>query len=100
MQRDVDALGDFLAGNSKPVLKRLERQMDEESEREEYERAARFRDQLQAARRALESQEMVLVQPEHASSAERDSTVVHRPQQIRQSRPTKSSSVSLPMDGG
>jgi len=63
-RQDVDALGDFLAGNSKPVLKRLERQMRESSEREEYEQAARFRDQLQAARRALESQEMVLVRPE------------------------------------
>jgi excinuclease ABC subunit C len=63
-RRDVEALGDFLAGNSKPVLRRLERQMAESSEREEYEQAARFRDQLQAARRALESQEMVLVRPE------------------------------------
>ncbi|HET9671631.1 MAG TPA: excinuclease ABC subunit UvrC, partial [Actinomycetota bacterium] len=61
---DVDALGDFLAGNSKPVLKRLEVEMGAASSREEYERAARFRDQLQAARRALESQEMVLTQPE------------------------------------
>jgi excinuclease ABC subunit C len=63
-RRDVEALGDFLAGNSKPVLRRLDRQMAESSEREEYEQAARFRDQLQAARRALESQEMVLVRPE------------------------------------
>jgi excinuclease ABC subunit C len=63
-RRDVDALGDFLAGNSKPVLKSLERQMEEASGREEYQQAARFRDQLQAARRALESQEMVLVRPE------------------------------------
>jgi excinuclease ABC subunit C len=64
-RRDVDALGDFLAGNSKPVLKSLERRMEEASGREEYEQAARFRDQLQAARRALESQEMVLVRPEN-----------------------------------
>ena len=63
-RRDVEALGDFLAGNSKPVLKRLDAQMAEASGREEYEQAARFRDQLQAARRALESQEMVLVRPE------------------------------------
>jgi excinuclease ABC subunit C len=63
-RRDVDALGDFLAGNSKPVLKRLQREMGDASEREEYEQAARYRDQLQAARRALESQEMVLVRPE------------------------------------
>ena len=64
-RRDVESLGDFLAGSSKPVLKRLDRQMAEASEREEYEQAARFRDQLQAARRALESQEMVLVRPEN-----------------------------------
>jgi excinuclease ABC subunit C len=63
-RRDVDALGDFLAGNSKPVLGRLERRMQEASGQEEYEQAARFRDQLQAARRALESQEMVLTRPE------------------------------------
>jgi excinuclease ABC subunit C len=63
-RQDVDALGDFLAGNSKPVLRRLDTQMQEASGREEYEQAARFRDQLQAARRALESQEMVLSRPE------------------------------------
>ena len=63
-RRDVDALGDFLAGNSRPVLKRLDHRMKESSEREEYEQAARFRDQLQAARRALESQEMVLTRRE------------------------------------
>jgi excinuclease ABC subunit C len=63
-RRDVEGLGDFLAGSSKPVLKRLGRQMEDASEREEYEQAARFRDQLQAARRALESQEMVLTRPE------------------------------------
>jgi excinuclease ABC subunit C len=34
------------------------------SERQEFEQAARFRDQLFAARRALESQEMVLTPPE------------------------------------
>jgi excinuclease ABC subunit C len=61
---DVDALGDFLAGNTRPVLTRLETAMREASEREEYEQAAKLRDQLGAARRALESQEMVLSQPE------------------------------------
>ncbi|MBI3649169.1 MAG: excinuclease ABC subunit UvrC [Actinobacteria bacterium] len=60
----VDALGEFLAGNPKPVLQRLEREMGEASERQEYEQAAKLRDQLGAARRALESQEMVLAQPE------------------------------------
>jgi excinuclease ABC subunit C len=61
----VDALADFLSGNERPVLRRLEREMREASEREEYELAAKLRDQLVAARRALESQEMVLAQAEN-----------------------------------
>jgi excinuclease ABC subunit C len=60
----VDALADFLAGNERPILQRIEREMREASEREEFELAAKLRDQLIAARRALESQEMVLTQPE------------------------------------
>ncbi|HEX5950486.1 MAG TPA: excinuclease ABC subunit UvrC, partial [Actinomycetota bacterium] len=61
---DVEALSDFLGGNERPVLARLEREMREAAERQEYELAAKLRDQLQAARRALEHQEMVLTQPE------------------------------------
>jgi excinuclease ABC subunit C len=61
---DVDALGDFLAGNTKPVIARLDREMRLASERQEYEQAAKVRDQLAAARRAMEQQEMVLTQPE------------------------------------
>ncbi len=60
----VDALADFLAGNERPVLAGLEAEMREAAGRREYERAAKLRDQLAAARRALESQEMVLTQPE------------------------------------
>jgi excinuclease ABC subunit C len=60
----VDALGDFLSGNERPVLERLDREMRAASERREYEHAAKLRDQLAAARRALESQEMVLTQPQ------------------------------------
>jgi excinuclease ABC subunit C len=60
----VDAMGEFLAGNARPVLRRLETQMRSASEGQEFEQAARFRDQLFAARRALESQEMVLTPPE------------------------------------
>ena len=60
----VDALRDFLAGNQKPILRRLEREMGEASERMEFERAAKLRDQLAAARRATESQEMVLASEE------------------------------------
>jgi excinuclease ABC subunit C len=56
----VDALGEFLGGNAKPVLARLERDMQMASAGEEFEQAARLRDQLLAARRALETQEMVL----------------------------------------
>ena len=61
---DVDALGDFLGGNTKPVVARLDREMREAAERQEYEQAAKLRDQLAAARRAMETQEMVLTQPE------------------------------------
>ncbi len=60
----VDAMADFLAGRSAPVLRELEREMADASEAQAYERAARFRDQLAAARRALEVQEMVLPNPE------------------------------------
>ncbi len=60
----VDAMADFLAGNERPVLARLEAEMREASGRREYERAAKLRDQLAAARRAMESQEMVLTQPD------------------------------------
>jgi excinuclease ABC subunit C len=60
----VDALTDFLAGNDRPVLQRLDREMRGAAERQEYELAAKLRDQATAARRAMESQEMVLTQPE------------------------------------
>jgi excinuclease ABC subunit C len=56
----VESLADFLGGNYKPVLKRLESDMRESSGAEEYERAAVIRDKIGAARRAIESQEMVL----------------------------------------
>ena len=57
-------MADFLAGNPKQVLRRLEAEMDEAAGRQEYEQAAKLRDQSSAARRAMESQEMVLTQPE------------------------------------
>lgn len=56
----VDSLSEFLAGDYRPVLRRLEREMNEASGRMEYELAARKRDQLTAARKAMQSQEMVL----------------------------------------
>src|SRR3970282_2290464 len=44
----VDALAEFLAGNERPVLQRLEREMHQAADREEYELAAKLRDQLTA----------------------------------------------------
>jgi excinuclease ABC subunit C len=58
-RQHVDDLGDFLAGTYRPVLTRLLAEMEAASGRLEYERAAKLRDQLSAARRAMESQEMV-----------------------------------------
>ncbi|MFT5222772.1 MAG: excinuclease ABC subunit C [Glaciecola sp.] len=55
----VDGLIDFLDGNQQPVFDRLETEMQAASERQEYELAARRRDQLDAARKSLERQEMV-----------------------------------------
>jgi len=60
----VDAMGEFLAGNARPVLRGLEDEMRVASERQEFEQAAKLRDQLFAARRALETQEMVLSPPQ------------------------------------
>jgi excinuclease ABC subunit C len=60
----VDAMAEFLAGSSRPVLQRLEREMATSSDGQEFEQAAKLRDQLFAARRALESQEMVLSRPQ------------------------------------
>ena len=51
-------------GNTKPVTQRLDSEMQAAAERQEYEQAAKLRDQLGAARRALEAQEMVLDRPE------------------------------------
>ncbi|MGH2556778.1 MAG: excinuclease ABC subunit UvrC [Actinomycetota bacterium] len=56
----VDRLADFLAGNHKPVLAGLDAEMRLAAEGLEFERAAKLRDQLVAARKAIESQEMVL----------------------------------------
>jgi excinuclease ABC subunit C len=56
----VDSLIDFMEGNHKPVLRDLEEDMRAASGVQKYEKAARFRDRISAARKALESQEMVL----------------------------------------
>jgi excinuclease ABC subunit C len=56
----VEAMGGFLAGDHKPVLRQLEADMRGASEAQEYEKAARFRDRIAAARKVIESHEMVL----------------------------------------
>jgi excinuclease ABC subunit C len=61
---DVDDLANFLAGNQREVLDFLSAEMADASARREYELAAKIRDRLAAARRAMESQEMVLTQAE------------------------------------
>ncbi|HEY7704695.1 MAG TPA: excinuclease ABC subunit UvrC [Acidimicrobiia bacterium] len=63
-QAMVDGLAAFLRGETDEVLTRLRRQMDQASERQEYEHAARYRDRLRDVERALERQEVVTTQPE------------------------------------
>jgi excinuclease ABC subunit C len=60
----VESLVNFLAGDHRPVLESLEEDMRAASAAQEYEKAARFRDRIAAARKALESQEMVLPRTE------------------------------------
>jgi excinuclease ABC subunit C len=60
----VDALTTFLAGEHRPVLADLAAEMRTAAEALEFERAAKLRDQLAAARKAIESQEMVLARAE------------------------------------
>jgi excinuclease ABC subunit C len=63
-RRQVDAMSGFLAGDHKPVLAELDADMHRAADLLEFERAARLRDQLAAARKAIESQEMVLARRE------------------------------------
>jgi excinuclease ABC subunit C len=51
-------LGDFLDGNHKPVLARLEESMRAAADRQQFEVAAKFRDQLVAVGKAIERQAM------------------------------------------
>ncbi len=50
----------FLSGRSTPYLRRLQKEMKEASEKQEYELAARLRDDLQALTKALEKTAVVL----------------------------------------
>ncbi|HZA60185.1 MAG TPA: excinuclease ABC subunit UvrC [Actinomycetota bacterium] len=61
----VGNLVDFMAGNQQRFVRELERDMRAASESQEYEKAARARDRLRAARKALEAQEMVLPRSEN-----------------------------------
>jgi excinuclease ABC subunit C len=56
---NVDAFCRFLDGEADATLQRLDTEMHESAGRQEYENAARRRDQLFAARKALERQEVV-----------------------------------------
>ncbi|MFG1752197.1 excinuclease ABC subunit UvrC [Streptosporangium sandarakinum] len=51
---------DFMAGNTGRFVRRLEREMARAAAEQEYERAARLRDDIQALRRAMEKQAVVL----------------------------------------
>ena len=58
--RDVDGLAGFLSGDSEMLIERISTpSMREAAERQEFERAARMRDQISAMRTALERQELV-----------------------------------------
>ena len=56
----VNDFCDFLAGQTNRFLRRLEAQMREAADEQEYERAARLRDDIGALRRAIEKQAVVL----------------------------------------
>ncbi|MFN2488352.1 MAG: excinuclease ABC subunit UvrC [Actinomycetota bacterium] len=58
-RRIVLELCDFLDGNTKPVLARLDTAMRDAADRREYEIAAKLRDQLDNVRKAIERQQMV-----------------------------------------
>ena len=55
----VDDFCAFMAGQTRPFIKRIEREMYAASERQDYEKAGRLRDDLGAMRRALEKQAVV-----------------------------------------
>lgn len=63
-QRYVDGLADFLSGDHELVVDRLGSEMTRASNRQEYEQAARLRDQLNAVEKASARQEMVTKRPD------------------------------------
>ena len=58
-RRIVEDFCDFMAGSTARFVKRLEQQMREAAANQEYERAARLRDDIGALNRALEKQAVV-----------------------------------------
>ncbi|MFF3912714.1 excinuclease ABC subunit UvrC [Streptomyces sp. NPDC001852] len=56
----ADEFCDFMAGRTGTYLRRLEKQMMEAAEEMEYERAARLRDDIEALRKAMEKNAVVL----------------------------------------
>ncbi|MCC6905751.1 MAG: excinuclease ABC subunit UvrC, partial [Anaerolineae bacterium] len=55
----IQGLMDFLQGRSSDIIERLRVLMQEASEKMEYEHAARYRDQLQAIERVIQTQKVV-----------------------------------------
>jgi excinuclease ABC subunit C len=56
----VNDFCDFMAGKTDAMIRRLQRQMNQASSNLEFERAARLRDDLDALRRSMEKQAVVL----------------------------------------
>ncbi|MDQ3732733.1 MAG: excinuclease ABC subunit UvrC [Actinomycetota bacterium] len=56
----VDDFCDFMSGRTDTLIRRLEQQMTAAADEQEYERAARLRDDIGALRRAMEKQAVVL----------------------------------------
>ena len=56
----VDDFCDFMAGQTTTYLRRLEKEMQVAAANQEYERAARLRDDIKALERAMEKQSVVL----------------------------------------
>jgi excinuclease ABC subunit C len=59
-RRIVDDFCDFMAGNTRPFVRRIEQEMYAASEALDFEKAARLRDDLGAIDKALEKQAVVL----------------------------------------
>lgn len=59
-RRIVEEFCDFLTGRTDAITRRLRERMEQASEQLDFERAARLRDDLEALRRAMEKQAVVL----------------------------------------